>query len=135
MKEKTGHCLCGATTYAFDTGATLWQAICHCADCRRATGAPFVGWIGIRDGHWRWTGQAPGKFASSPGVERCFCTTCGTPLTFASARWPNETHFLAATFDDPADYRPTAHVYTDDALHWALGADDGLRRLPRSGDG
>jgi len=129
MSTRSGHCLCTATRYAFEVDAVLWQAICHCESCRRATGAPFVGWLGVRDGAWLWTGQKPGQYASSPGVTRSFCTTCGTPLTFASTRWPNETHFLAATLDDPADYHPTAHVFAREALDWAAGH-DGLPRHP-----
>lgn len=105
----------------------MWQAICHCESCRRASGAPFVGWFGVKDGAWLWTAQEPGRYQSSAGVERTFCTTCGTPLTFASARWPDETHFLAATLDDPADYAPSTHVFTAEALPWGLGHDD----LPR----
>lgn len=132
MTQRSGHCLCGATTFAHDTDAVLWQAICHCESCRRATGAPMAGWFGVRDDGWSWTGQTPGTYASSPGVTRSFCTTCGSPLAFASTRWPDETHFLAAALDDPTTYTPTAHVYCDEALPWAEGQ-DGLKRLPKTG--
>jgi hypothetical protein len=124
---KGGHCLCGATRYALEADRIRWQGLCHCASCRRASGAPVVGWLGVPDGHWRWTGQAPGQYASSPGVVRGFCTTCGTPLTYASSRWPDETHFLAATLDDPADFAPTAHFHAGEALHW-LHIKDDLKR-------
>ena len=130
---KTGHCLCGATRYQFDSDAMLWQAICHCESCRRATGAPLVGWIGVRDGAWGWIGQPPASHASSPGVTRSFCATCGSPLAFASTRWPQETHFLAASLSDPTDYHPTAHVFCTEALPWAELHEDGLKRLPRTG--
>ncbi|WP_291835095.1 GFA family protein [Limimaricola sp.] len=125
--DRTGHCLCGATRYRFDPAAVRWQGLCHCESCRRSTGAPVVGWIGLTDGGWAWNGQAPGRYASSPGVMRTFCTTCGTPLSFASARWPGETHFLAATLEDPADFQPTDHFYSNEGLHWAPIAD----ALPR----
>jgi hypothetical protein len=134
MTQRCGHCLCGATRYAHDADAVKWQGLCHCADCRRATGAPVVGWFGIDDDRWTWTGQEPGRYASSPGTERTFCTTCGTPLTFASHRWPAETHFLAATLDDPTDYHPTFHVYTHAALPWAR-IDDGLKRFEGTAKG
>ncbi len=127
MTERAGHCLCGATRYGFDPEALTWQAICHCHDCQRAVGAPFVGWLGVKNGGWRWTAQSPGAYVSSPGLTRYFCTTCGTSLAYYGERWPHETHFLAATLDDPQDYQPSAHVYTADALHWGEGLDD----LPR----
>lgn len=119
MSMRGGQCQCGATRYQFDAGKIRWQGLCHCRDCQRATGAPVVGWLGIRDGHWHWVGREPARYASSAGVERGFCRTCGTPLSYASDRWPGETHFLAATLDDPADYAPAFHVYTHFALPWA----------------
>jgi hypothetical protein len=128
MTELTGHCLCGACRYAFDPGVIRFQAICHCASCQRASGAPFVGWIGVSDGHWRWTAGTPALHASSHGVTRGFCPTCGTQLTYASTRWPGETHFTAATLADPAQFHPALHVNHEDALHWAR-LDDTLPRL------
>jgi hypothetical protein len=131
--ELTGHCLCGATRYAFDPAAIRFQAICHCASCRRAAGAPYVGWIGVTDGAWVWTGQPPATHASSPDVTRTFCATCGTPLTYASTRWPGETHFSAATLSDPTAFHPTLHVNHDQALPWAK-VDDTLPRISGFGD-
>lgn len=131
--DRTGHCLCGATRYAFDPAAVRWQGLCHCETCRRATGAPVVGWLGVRDGGWSWQGQAPGRYASSPGVTRCFCTTCGTPMSYASTRWPDETHFLAATLSDPADYHPTAEFFTAERLEWTHAA--GLKSFSRTSGG
>lgn len=131
MRNTRGHCRCGATRYRFEGEAVLWQGICHCADCRRSSGAPVVGWFGVRDGGWSWEGQAPAAHASSDGVTRNFCSTCGSPLAFASARWPDETHFTAATLDDPADFAPRAHFFTHAELPWAKITDD-LRRFPRT---
>jgi hypothetical protein len=119
MTERTGHCLCGATSYRFDPDGIRFQDICHCASCRRAAGAPFVGWVGVADSHWQWTGAQPATFASSPGVTRTFCRTCGTPLTYATRDLPDETHFSAATLSDPADFHPTRQVFADEALPWS----------------
>jgi hypothetical protein len=133
MTERTGHCLCGACRYAFAPRAIRFQAICHCASCQRASGAAFVGWIGVTDGQWRWTSGTPALHSSSAGVMRGFCPTCGTPLTYASSRWPGETHFTAATLTDPADFHPTLHVNHEDALAWAR-VDDTLPRIRGFGD-
>jgi hypothetical protein len=129
MTEQTGHCLCGATCFAFGPAAVRWQAICHCDSCRRAAGGGIVGWIGVTDGAWRWTGAPPATHASAPGVTRNFCATCGTTLTYASARWPNETHFTAATLTDPTTFHPTFHVHATESLHWTSGH-DGLPQFP-----
>ena len=38
-----GQCHCGAVHYDMPA-ETKHQAICHCSDCRRHAGAPFVSW-------------------------------------------------------------------------------------------
>ena len=121
-----GRCLCGAVRYDFDA-APLWQAHCHCESCRRATSSPYTSYFGVADGHWRWTGAEPARFASSPEVERFFCGRCGSPMAYRSTRWPGEIHFFAASLMDPSAYRPTVHVHFNERLAWTL-SDDGLER-------
>ncbi len=116
--ETTGRCLCGETRFAFEPDAVLWQGLCTCESCRRASGAPVVGWVGVRNGAWRWEGRAPGRHRSRPDVERCFCTQCGAPLSYAVANYPDETHFLAAQLDHPERYAPDRSYHTDEALPW-----------------
>jgi hypothetical protein len=113
-----GHCLCGAVRFACDA-LPLWQSLCHCESCRRATSSPFTAFLGIADGHWRWTGQAPATYASSPGVWRDFCPHCGSPMAYRSTRFPGEIHFYAASLDDPTAYSPQDEVFLSEALPWA----------------
>lgn len=122
----TGGCLCGAVRYRAPA-PPIWAAHCHCASCRKAAGAPFVTWAGFGRGAVAWEGE-PQRYASSPGVVRSFCPTCGTPLAYESERWPDETHILAATLDAPDAVRPTAHLYWGEHLAW-IEPGDGLRRL------
>jgi hypothetical protein len=122
----SGHCLCGAVRFTCDA-PPLWQAHCHCESCRRATSAAFASWFGVKDGHWRWTGAPPATYQSSPDAWRDFCPTCGSQMTYRSSRFPDETHFYAASLDDPAIYTPTAHVHTDEILPW-VHLNDGLTR-------
>lgn len=128
MAERfTGRCQCGAVSYEL-TGPVKWSAHCHCRDCRRATGAPFVTWVGFQRQQIRWTGEAPARYASSKGVERGFCGKCGTPLFYQGERWSEEIHLLAGTFDRPEEIKPQIHAYTRDRLPWIHLA-DGLPTL------
>jgi len=122
----SGRCLCGAVTYAFD-GPPNWQAHCHCESCRRATASPFTSFFGISHGRWRWTGALPASFASSPGVTRSFCGTCGSPMAYQGRDRPDEIDFYAATLTDPGAYAPTLHVHWNERLPWLTLA-DGLPR-------
>lgn len=119
----SGHCLCGATRYTCKA-APLWQAHCHCESCRRATSSPFTSYFGVADGQWLWTGTPPATYQSSPGVWRDFCPTCGSPMAYRSTQFPAETHFFAASLDDPETYHPTHHVHTAERLTWVHLSDD-----------
>jgi hypothetical protein len=123
----TGRCLCGRIRYRANA-EPLWQMHCHCESCRRATASGFTSFFAIADGHWQWTGDAPSIYQSSPGVERRFCPTCGTQMSYSTDRAPSEMHFYAATLDDPESYRPTAHDLSAERLSWVVLC-DGLPRL------
>jgi hypothetical protein len=94
--EHTGRCLCGAVRYRA-VGAPEWIANCHCASCRRATGAAMASYAGFATERFAYTAGAPVRFSSSPGVTRSFCGRCGTPLTYEGDRWPGEIHVLIGT--------------------------------------
>lgn len=57
-------------------------------------------------------------FASAPGVDRSFCGTCGSPMSYASTRFADEVHLYAATLDDPSAYRPEFAVHCAEAIGW-----------------
>ena len=121
-----GHCLCGAVRYSCDA-APLWQGHCHCESCRRATSSGFTSFLGVADGHWQWTSEAPATYNSSAGVWRDFCPVCGSQMAYRASRFPGEVHFYAASLDDPAAYAPTQHFLSAEMLPWVHLAD----RLPR----
>ena len=123
VASRSGGCLCGGVRYDA-AGDPLWVVHCHCASCRKASGAPMVTWAGYKPNAFKWTGAAPKKFSSSEGVLRRFCPDCGTPLTYESTRWPDELHILVATLDDPESLTPRGHVYWSEHLAWLEIGDD-----------
>lgn len=131
MTARTGGCLCGAVRYSAK-GKPLWVAHCHCASCRRQSGAPMVTWAGYRPAAITWSGDAAKPYASSEDVIRRFCPTCGTPLAYESTRWPDELHVPVATLDAPESLSPTAHVFWSEHLAWLEIGDD-LRKYETIG--
>ena len=121
----TGRCFCGQLSYEARP-PMLWSALCHCTDCRRAAGADYVAWFGVERDGLVWTGRQR-RHASSPGVFRSFCPDCGSPMAFESARFPDETHLMAPSLDDPRLYRPEAHVWWQQRVPWFTETTD----LPR----
>ena len=60
-----GHCLCGAIRYETVAPPTL-ECVCHCTMCRRAAGAPMVGWFTVPRGAYRVVAGTPASYRSSP---------------------------------------------------------------------
>ena len=126
----TGRCLCGAVSWAFD-GAPLWTAHCHCESCRRATGAGVATFLSIPRDRFRWGGATPRSYASSPGVTRRFCPTCGAPVSYEWEGAPDEVHVYAGHLDDPTRCAPERHDFREEAVPWLHLAD----ALPNEGEG
>lgn len=113
----SGGCLCGAVRY--ECGAPLIAPVlCHCASCRRATGAHAVAWMTVRGEDFRYTRGSAAGFASSPGVVRGFCAACGSSLTYRNENSPGTIDVTIATLDDPAAIRPQDHIWMSDAVAW-----------------
>lgn len=77
----TGGCQCGSVRYAL-YAEPADGSICHCRMCQKALGNYFGAFTGVRLTDFAWTKGEPGIFKSSEIVERGFCRTCGTPLSF-----------------------------------------------------
>lgn len=117
-----GRCLCGLVRFEVDEPVQACVH-CHCESCRRQCSAPMTTYIGVADGQWRWTTEAPKVFQSSPGVERSFCGNCGTPLSFRSERMSGVMHLYVASLDAPEKFEPSLHVSHEEKLPWLILCD------------
>lgn len=116
---RRGRCLCGAVT--FETrGPPRFISNCHCETCRRAASAPSVTWAGFRTEQVTIRGETPTAHASSPGVTRCFCGRCGSPLSFQGEKWAGETHIPVCAFEAPELMAPEDDHFVDERLPWAM---------------
>jgi hypothetical protein len=123
MTSQTGRCLCGAVRYRF-SGGMLWAGFCHCESCRRNTSSPVTAFFGTPKAGFAFEGDEPGAYASSPGVIRRFCRTCGTPMSFENASLPDEIHLYAVSLDDHSDFAPERHGFWSERVAWLSIADD-----------
>ena len=67
-----GGCLCGAIRYRV-TGDQVAATLCHCGDCRRASGGTNVAWAVFDKTAFQWLGGEPVAYPSSPGIEWLHC--------------------------------------------------------------
>lgn len=126
----TGGCLCGKIRYEI-SGAAIGTTVCHCVDCRRASGAPLIGWMSVARSAFRFVAGTPKSYASSAQVERCFCPECGTPLMYCNTAFADEVDVATGTLDEPDKALPDHHTWISQRLMW-IGLADGLPRHPRN---
>lgn len=95
MTTLTGHCLCGAVTYAIE--ATGEVSVCHCETCLRFVGGPFIGVEGKSlaiEGPVLW-------YQSSDWAERASCSVCGTAFGWRTRDGAHPA-VTAGSLDDPS---------------------------------
>jgi len=113
-----GGCLCGGTRYRLEEKPTTLND-CHCLDCRRSSGAPYVTWgtvprakLTLLAGNVREIPHA--------GRVRSFAACCGTHLFFADTPDSATIDVTIASLDDPRPFPPQMAIWTEDRLPWVI---------------
>ena len=111
----TGGCLCGAVRFRLD--APPYEIdYCHCASCRKHTGAPVSVFLDLKRTDVAFTFGAPTYYASSPGVRRGFCVVCGSTLTYET---DDEIHIHVGAMDRPEAFPPhETPAFPKERLPW-----------------
>ena len=113
-----GGCHCGRIRYRLE-GEPIHVDLCHCADCRRSSGAPVVCWAGFPAAALRLEKAQPTTFNSSGTAMRDFCPDCGTGLFYRNEQLlPGILEVQSATLDDPEALRPEKHIQAAERLSW-----------------
>jgi len=128
----TGGCLCGAVRFEV-RGTALGQTVCHCAGCRRASGAASVPWLTVRSSDYRVVqGKVAEVRAKGCGPDTCdgrggargFCAACGTPFLFVGDdRRDREVDIAIGALDHPERCRPTKEFEVEQRLPWVKPID------------
>lgn len=114
----TGQCHCGAVRYEL-AGEPEHHTLCHCTDCRRAAGAPMVGWAGYPADALTVTRGEAKVYSSSEHARRHFCGECGTGLFYYNEEiLPGTVDVQTATLDDPDAVPPQAQIQVADRIGW-----------------
>jgi hypothetical protein len=122
MSAVTGRCSCGRVAWRGE-GAPLWTTWCHCADCRRATGAPVTLWVGFAAAEI--TGPVRWRVGGLPSVQRANCGECGSPVGYRDDNLPpGEVYFTAGTADRPETLEPEGHAFFPARLPYVAADDD-----------
>lgn len=108
-----GGCLCGAVRYE-SAGPVTRVNHCHCAMCRRTTGAVAATWATVPLAGFALTGL-PAEYRASDFATRSFCASCGSTL-FWRRDGADTIDLAVGTLDDPGSLAAQRHDFVEGRL-------------------
>ena len=112
--ERHGGCLCGAVRYTV-SGPPLRVGLCHCLDCRKASGSFFTPFGVWASASYKGTGDLK-TFA-----QRQFCPQCGSRIAWLR---DHEAEIMLGSLDvAPTDLVPEYEL-------WVVRREDWMHALP-----
>ena len=122
-RQLVGTCLCGAVRYRV-ADEFSYSLICHCSQCRRATGAGSKPFAGIERGKLQVTQGADSilKFGGDLAHD-VRCSVCGSFL-FSVVREGRFVHVTLGSLVDEPSIRPNAHIHVGSKAAWEPILDD-----------
>lgn len=117
----TGSCLCKAITFTVEKFEPL-AGHCHCTMCQKFHGAAFSTYGEVKVANFKWVkGQELlSTYKADNQTVRSFCKTCGSSLLFESSfnRKGSTIEVSLASFDEPINIVPDAHIFTESKANW-----------------
>ena len=124
LRTLGGQCTCGAVEYAV-ADEFLYAGNCHCAKCRRATGAAFKSFAGIEREKLRLVRGADGLMVvgETDGTHDLRCNACGG-LLYSVVREGAFVHVAMGSLVDEPTIRPSQHIFVGSKAPWFTITDD-----------
>ena len=120
-----GACLCGSVSYEV-RGPFSKFAHCHCARCRKATGAAHASNIYLKpEQPWVAGEELISRFdlPSATSFARWFCRSCGSPVPRIT-RSGRTVVVPAGSLDDHPVEKPKARMFSGSEAPWVCAGDD-----------
>lgn len=111
VREKRGHCLCGAVQIVARQASTS-VGVCHCSMCRRQCSGPFMEIDCGTDVSIEGADNIT-LYSSSPWAERAFCAKCGTNL-FYRLKESGQHMMSVGIFNDTEGLTFDSQVFIDE---------------------
>ena len=113
-----GSCLFGKIQYTI-SGNLNPIICCHCKRCRKSSGTAFVTSIPISQSDFHVTaGQDLIKTFHHEGLDRAFCSDCGSQLFSIRASTPDIMRVRLGTMDTPVKSKISSHIFTASKAEW-----------------
>lgn len=131
-----GACGCGEITFEVKAQKPSWCGHCHCNQCQKIHGAPYVTWVGFHaDSYAIKDPKEYFKVYKSSVADRGFCSNCGSNFYF---RYHDKKHkfyrkdavlFARPNIDTDLKIEPLEHIYYASKKDWYPVDDDLSKRL------
>ena len=122
-RRLTGSCLCGTVRYRVKD-EFVYALICHCSQCRRATGSAFKPFGGIQKEKLELVaGKRSLLRYGGDEAHDIHCRKCGS-LLYSWFRDSPYVHVTYGTLEDEPTLKPTAHIYVGSKASWDRILDD-----------
>jgi hypothetical protein len=118
-----GKCMCGRVRYQV-ADEFLYAAICHCSNCRAATGSAFKAFAGIEREKLELTDGLDSLLVfGEEELNDTRCGVCGSFL-FSVVRDGKYVHVAMGSLADTPSIRPTEHIFVGSKAPWFEITDD-----------
>jgi hypothetical protein len=117
----SGSCLCGAARYTV-ADEFQYAMICHCSQCRRATGSAFKPFGGIERAKLEVV-DGPIHIYGDAMTHDAHCKTCGS-LLYSIVNEGQRAHVTYGTLSDAPTLKPTQHIFVGSKAPWYEIRDD-----------
>jgi hypothetical protein len=112
-----GRCYCGAVAYDVE-GPFAYALNCHCAQCRRVTGAAFKPFAGVARARLRVTRGEDALLVMGDALNNnTHCARCGS-LLFSVVRDGAFVHVAMGTLEGDPGIRASAHIFVGSKAAW-----------------
>jgi hypothetical protein len=122
-----GSCLCGSVKFEISGDLPgIYQ--CHCSLCRKEGGSAANASVVIDAANVSWIAgrELISSYVRPTGFRTDFCSRCGSPVPHP-LRTTAYYWVPVGLFDDEADLKVVAHVFTDSKASWDMISPHGRR--------
>ena len=118
MSEFTGSCHCGEISYTF-SGEPLRQVNCHCKNCRKTSGGPYLANIFVSEDNLLIKGS-PKVYQhladSGNQMTKKFCGNCGAQMFSLGSGRPGIVSIRGGTIDNLEIIQPTINIFVSSKI-------------------
>ena len=114
-----GSCLCEEVKYEYD-GSINEVAVCHCNQCKRAQGTPFVTNAPVKLAKCTFTNESGSlkAYFSNPNKKRVFCGACGSPMYSQRTDMPETIRLRLGTVTEGLIPEPNYEIFCESKSDW-----------------